>query len=182
MSTPSNSLIRASWVKDLFKLYNRSCYYGNIINAWEYIKSETTSYYNTLNQLVEENKGLLYDGRRREGAFIKNYIADLKDIILALKARPDINENEIKERIIADLVSDIDIKNLLIEKGKYTEPPPPPTDAECSICMEDVPLHNNQWQECRRCHNNICNRCHAQLLVNKCTICRSYGTYEDKTF
>jgi|TARA_Y100000310_G_C20328317_1_gene644046 hypothetical protein len=182
MARPSNSLIRSQWVKELFRLYNRPSNYGNIINAWEYIKTETTSYYNQLNQLVEENRNLLYNSQRRRGDYLCNYLADLKDIILSLKARPDINENQIKERIMADLISDNEIKALLILKGKYTEPPPAPTEEECSICMINVPLQNNRWVECGRCNNKICQNCKDSLMQNKCTICRAFNTYATKTF
>ena len=180
MPRPSNSLIRSAWVKELFAFYNNPTYYGNIQDAWNYIKSETMTYASTLNQLVDDNKEYLDNSRRRQGPFLNNYINDLKDIILKLKQRPDIDEEEIKRQFLEDLIQDEDIKNLLIEKGKYNPPPPPPASETCNICFEEVNLQAGLWKSCNGCNYNLCSNCCGQLQRPACVICRKYNAYQDR--
>ena len=63
------------------------------------------------------------------------------------------------------------------------EPPPPqPTEEECIICLEDVPLDNGMWVTCIKCTNTICKRCKEQLIHIKCTICREMNSYVPRIF
>jgi len=98
--------------------------------------------------------------------------------------------NKISDQVFwykADSHSDFKIGSdsyWLYSKNNYSNKPPPspPSEEECSICMYDVPLDNNQWVECGTCTNTICKRCKDQLIPNKCTICKTLNSYAPRTF
>tara|TARA_Y100000996_G_scaffold237182_1_gene186348 strand:- start:70 stop:432 length:363 start_codon:yes stop_codon:yes gene_type:complete len=70
-----------------------------------------------------------------------------------------------------------DYSKNLYQNNRPPSPLPPPTEEECSICFEDVPLDNNMWVKCRKCTNTICKRCKEKLISNNCTVCREMYSY-----
>tara|TARA_R100001594_G_C4015501_1_gene257962 strand:+ start:126 stop:719 length:594 start_codon:yes stop_codon:yes gene_type:complete len=196
----SNSLIRSAECKELYKYYRNLSSYGNIISGFNQIKEETKKLFDNMNNLIENNKQYLEGGIRRNRNYLFDYLQDINDIILSLKTNQNQNrelnneeKEEIKKEYLESLIEDEEIKQLLIQKGKYREI----EKEECQVCMLEYELENNKWKECHSCNNKICNNCYGSLQLSnisynhanmewvrakKCIICREPNTYQNKTY
>ncbi len=84
---------------------------------------------------------------------------------------------------ILDLILELELIHIgYIQDKQYISPPPQPTEEECIICLEDVPLDNGMWVKCIKCTNTICKHCQEQLTHIKCTICREMNSYVPRIF
>jgi len=151
-----------------------------------------------MNLLIESNKEYLEGGIRRNRNYLIDYLQDINDIILALKANntntnfTEEQKEEIKKEYLESLIEDNEIKQLLIQKGKYREV----EKHECQVCLLEYELENNTWKECGTCNNKLCNTCYSSLqtssrynfqeqnyiITKNCIICRTPNSYIDKTY